>query len=254
MTIIAREDIPLAAPRFQAEMFADFNGWFWHWLGTAYPEAMSEEQMLMSAQRFHMGTRKWSDIAYSFAVGRSGRKYELRGWDVKGGHTLGFNNSSHAIVFLIGAGQKPTPAQFRAAWEIVNERPGVVRSHRDVGNTQCPGDDIAREIKDPSFKGNLMTTPTPDQATGLVRRAYIDILGRVGEATGVTFWSDSLINRTWTLEDMRWEFLKTRLAAMSAQQTELANQLRLGTNPGDAQRAADAAYQLFLDDLIALRS
>ena len=254
--IVSRAKLGLAPPKYKRELATDYNGWFWHWLGTAYPEHMTEEQMILSAQRYHMGTKGWSDIAYSFAVGRSGKTYELRGWDVAGGHTKGYNNTSHAIVFLIGDGQTPTAAQFQAAWKLVAQRPGMVRSHRDVGQTACPGNVIAGEVKNPQF--NKENTMTPSAAEATIEMLYKDLLGRDADKGGLAFWSKSLVNRGHTVDQVRWEFVKTRLAAdrvfvrVPAAEVSGDSRHRAETLP-TPEAIAQAAYELFLDDLVALR-
>ena len=102
MKIRSRASWGAAPPKSRTRIRNTDNGWFWHWLGQAYPERMTDEQILMSVQRYHMTAKGWSDIAYSFAVGRNGEAYELRGEHVAGGHTRGYNSTSYAIVFLVG--------------------------------------------------------------------------------------------------------------------------------------------------------
>jgi hypothetical protein len=51
-------------------------------------------------QRFHMDSRGWADIAYSFLVDDDGTVYEGRGAGVAGGHTEGHNSISHAICAM----------------------------------------------------------------------------------------------------------------------------------------------------------
>jgi N-acetylmuramoyl-L-alanine amidase len=110
-------------------------------------------------QAFHMDTRGFSDIAYSFGIMPSGRIYEARGWDRVGGHTFNHNSVSLAAEF---AGnfqpnvpgvqtRRPTLISLDAARWLIGEgrRLGkitpeaAILGHRDVGamggSTACPG-------------------------------------------------------------------------------------------------------------------
>lgn len=253
VTIKSRASWGARPPKYRGQLSTTHNGWFWHWLGVGYPEHMSDEQILQSVQRFHMGTRGWSDIAYSFAVGRDGGAYELRGWDVAGGHTKGYNNSSMAIVFLIGEGESPTPAMFRTAYGIMAQRPEIkkLRPHRAVGITACPGDEIAAEIDYPQYKDEV--TMTPSEAEMAVAWAYGGILDRAPDDGGKKFWVNALVTGSHTEEDMRWEFVVVRLAADKAKLETVVD-----AGPGLVGPAVEAAgkraYQMFLDDLVALQS
>lgn len=265
MSIIPRSKLPLVPPRHPRTLHWFGNGWFWHWLGNAYPEQMSDIQVLQSVQRYHMNAKGWSDIAYSIAVGREvdkngeAKAYELRGTRTAGGHTNGYNNSSLAIVFLIGEGEKPTPAMFRKAWQIVQETshvPDRVRSHRDVGTTACPGDAIAAEVKHQAYKEAPPMSYTSTQAEAIVEREYKAILGRPSDPGGLAFWSRSLVEGL-SLESLRHEFLVVRLAADKAVTQALAakvNDNAAGARGGDAEVVAEQVYRLFLDDLQALAS
>ena len=253
MTIIPRSDLNLRPPKYRGRMHTFFNGWFWHWLGNGFPEQMSDKQILQSIQRYHMGTQEWSDVAYNYAVGRevdsAGRSYayELRGDMVSGGHTKGFNNTSMAVVFLIGEGETPTPAMFVAARQLMADvRPSdLLRSHRDVGNTQCPGDDIANEVLSLPKADTRMT---PTQAQLHVDQAYDGLLGRIADASGGEFWTTALINGDWTIADMRFHFLVVRLAADKA----AGEAVRADTKGLDPEVVAAQTYRLFLDNLVAL--
>ena len=96
-------------------------------------------------QRFHMNSRQWADIAYSFLIDKNGVIFEGRGWDVAGAHTQGHNSSSIGVAFL-GDGTLDVPdAVFRALQDLYEEacaRYGSdipVVGHRDLGATACPG-------------------------------------------------------------------------------------------------------------------
>lgn len=256
VTIHPRSDWGARAPTSRRKVTNLTNGWFWHWLGVGFPKSSSDEQILQSIQRYHMDTKGWTDVAYSFAVGRDAEAYELRGWDISGGHTRGYNSTSMAICFLIGEGESPTPEMFRTAWAIMAERPEVtrLRAHRDVGTTSCPGDEIAAEIINQTYKEDedMAKSYTQAEAEGIVKRAYQGILGRVADAPGLKYWSELIVAGT-DVNEVKWEFFVVRAAADNARIEALAK--RIDANSGvDSSVVAEQAYRMFLNNLVALNS
>lgn len=98
---------------------------------------------LRAIQRFHQETRGWNDIGYSYLVDRNGTVWEGRGRNV-GAHTRGFNSTGLGIAYLgDGSGEVPQPA-LRSINSLIDflaqDFPiRLVRGHRDVGKTSCPG-------------------------------------------------------------------------------------------------------------------
>ncbi len=160
MDIITREEWGAMPPKSQSPMSRSRRDRiFGHW--PAMPSRMSDHQMLLSAQRYHMSTLKWSDIAYSWAIGRDGKTYELRGFGIAGGHTRGENDDSYGILFLLGEDEAPTKEMLAAFPHLVEyirtgdllmgEREDVVvvgHRHDDEANTSCPGPDLAAFLWD----------------------------------------------------------------------------------------------------------
>lgn len=255
LTIYPRSSWGARPPRSRSPLRNTTNGWFWHWLGNGYPEQMSDEQILQSVQRYHMDTKGWSDIAYSFAVGRDGDLFELRGWDVAGGHTRGYNSTSMAICFLIGVGERPTPAMYNAAWNLTLSRPEMrgPRPHRAVGQTTCPGDDIARETIVKLHYPRSLQVPTMslEQAKTAITGLYDRILNRAPDEEGLEFWADALANGT-AYQDIHNTFVEVRLQADAKKFDAFSKALKGGGV--DPQVAAEQAYRMFLDDLIAVRA
>lgn len=107
-------------------------------------------------QNYHMNTKGWSDIGYSFLVGEDGAVYEGRGWNNVGAHTSGYNSKSFAAA-LIGdfTTTEPKTAALNAAKNLIKcgVKKGHITStyrlfgHRDVSKTTCPGDALYDEIK-----------------------------------------------------------------------------------------------------------
>ncbi|KAK3106014.1 hypothetical protein FSP39_010927, partial [Pinctada imbricata] len=119
--------------------------------------------ILKGIQRFHIDTRGWDDIAYSFLVGDDGRIYEGRGWRRVGSHTKGYNSRSLAIS-VMGSFSNVVPN--KAALDAVRSlltcarNAGYIDSsytlygHRDVGITECPGEALYNIIRSwPHYNG-----------------------------------------------------------------------------------------------------
>ncbi|KAF7267399.1 hypothetical protein GWI33_019402 [Rhynchophorus ferrugineus] len=107
-------------------------------------------------QDFHQLNRSWNDIGYNFAVGGDNRIYVGRGWTSVGAHTPKYNDKSIEIT-LIGDWSNETPplSQLITVNQLIliGIREGYIIedykliAHRDVGQTECPGDALYREIQ-----------------------------------------------------------------------------------------------------------
>lgn len=106
-------------------------------------------------QNFHMDTRGWTDIAYSFLVDRDALTvYEGRGAGIRGGHTFGHNTISHGLC-VMGNFEVSSPSNALVARIADLVRHGHGRGwwpaqlsggHRDVRATACPGHNLYGEI------------------------------------------------------------------------------------------------------------
>ncbi|NWZ88880.1 PGRP2 amidase, partial [Nesospiza acunhae] len=114
-------------------------------------------------QRFHQDTRGWDDIGYSFVVGSDGYLYEGRGWHWVGAHTKGYNTQGFGIGivgdFTATLPDPDTLALVRdellpCAVRFGHIRPGfILRGHRQLGHTDCPGNALFQEIQSwPGFQ------------------------------------------------------------------------------------------------------
>lgn len=120
-----------------------------HTAGTVPQRTLEAEQAKMRAiQREHQVNRGWSDIGYSFVIMPSGRIGEGRGWGVVGAHTENHNSHSVGISFAgTYDAASPSSEAMTAARRLIAEgvrlgvlRPDfVIRGHRDVKSTACPG-------------------------------------------------------------------------------------------------------------------
>ena len=151
--------------------------------------------IIRSIYEYHTRTLGWCDIAYNALVDKYGQVFEGRagGIDrpVEGAHTGGFNENTWGVA-MIGDFETvpPTPVQLRTTGRLLGWRLGLdhvdplgnvaltsaggsfthfaggspptlptIFTHRDVGNTECPGDaayaqmgllrDIAAQLQRP---------------------------------------------------------------------------------------------------------
>ncbi|XP_052705678.1 peptidoglycan-recognition protein SC2-like [Crassostrea angulata] len=111
---------------------------------------------LRGIQNYHMDTRGWNDIGYSFLVGQDGNVYEGRGWHHVGAHTQGYNSRGFAASFMGNfMTHLPNAASMNAVKALIacGVQKGYISpsyhlyGHRDVGSTECPGDQLYKEIQ-----------------------------------------------------------------------------------------------------------
>jgi uncharacterized protein with LGFP repeats len=150
--------------------------------------------IVRSIYAYHTRTLGWCDIAYNALVDKYGQVFEGRagGMDrpVEGAHTGGFNKDTWGVAMLGNfEAVPPTPIQLRTVGRLLGWRLGMdhvdprgtvvltsagsfshfpagatptlpsIFTHRDVGNTECPGNaayalmdrirDIAARFNDP---------------------------------------------------------------------------------------------------------
>ena len=177
MIYVMRDDWGARAPTGITPIGAS-EGIFVHYTVTA--TGPDEAAICRSVQAFHMGTKGWQDIAYSWMVGQSGRIYEGRGWGVAGGHTEGWNSRSHAVCW-IGGDEQPTPAALSAIAAVCAEHArrygGWVKPHRAVSSTSCPGDILTGWVAagQPTTDQSGADIVTPDDIEAVAKRvtAYL---------------------------------------------------------------------------------
>lgn len=148
---------------------------FVHYNGPAvsnYTDGVTREMAYLRAvERYHIANRGWRGIAYGWAVGASGRVYRLRGWNRYGAHRGDYdmdgileNDEGIPILFILGEGQAPTPAQLASFVELVTDLNLDNRSdhdleilgHKDVQATACPGP-ILYELVETGFPTTPLT-------------------------------------------------------------------------------------------------
>ncbi|XP_061397907.1 peptidoglycan-recognition protein SC2-like [Musca vetustissima] len=111
---------------------------------------------MRNMQSYHMDSLGWADIGYNYGIGADGNIYEGRGAGVMGAHATNWNSKSYGIMFIGNYNNyTPTAAQISKAKELIAwlVSQGYVSSnytlygHRQVGSTECPGNNLYNEIK-----------------------------------------------------------------------------------------------------------
>jgi len=148
--------------------------------GPPSPTLDGEARFMRATQDFHMNTRGWNDIAYSYMIMPSGNIYEGRGWGVVGAHTENHNSISHAICFAGNyQNMMPSSVALLSAAQLIRQgmnqgfvKPGTHPSggHRDVAATACPGGNLYARI--PYLRELVaVSTPPPSEPT-IVKPSY----------------------------------------------------------------------------------
>ena len=148
--IISREACGLRPPARTPSPMESCAGLIVHC--TAGNQPTSAEDALArwrNVQAYHMDSRGYSDIGYSFGFHDhdSGAVLEGRGWDIHGAHSgKGWNAHYHGICYL-GTGERPTYKALCALRAFIREhdqRYGELEiiGHRDIANKGCPGQGV----------------------------------------------------------------------------------------------------------------
>ncbi len=134
-----------------------------HWTGSCLPDGASEATEaahLRGVESYHVNSRGYSAVGYSFLVCPSGRVYEGRGWAKYGAHT-GNNNGNrvgHGISVVDCSGDVPDVV-LDSIRQLIAEGQRLghvskdvkVTGHRDWGSyfgggTSCPGDYLYSQL------------------------------------------------------------------------------------------------------------
>ncbi|QIN30106.1 N-acetylmuramoyl-L-alanine amidase [Brevibacterium luteolum] len=119
--------------------------------------------ILRGIQHYHQQGRGWDDIGYNMLADKYGRLWEGRGGGLKknpvGAHVVGYNQGSFGISVIGSYGTSAPPqatldaVDHAIAWKLAlsgvdaggkttlkGTKVNVVSGHRDLGQTDCPGD------------------------------------------------------------------------------------------------------------------
>lgn len=101
VNIISRSQWGARNPKHVTAMHVPVHEFFIH--HTESPSCSSQSECsarVRGIQNYHMDSRGWSDIGYSFLVGEDGNVYEGRGWTHVGAHTAGYNSKAFAASMI----------------------------------------------------------------------------------------------------------------------------------------------------------
>lgn len=165
MDLVRRADWGARPPKGRPKDIATPVRWLFlhHSAGADQAEAS-----VRSIQSFHMDTRGWQDIGYTWLYSPSRRTfYEGRGPAVRGAHTRGYNHQSHAVCVLGNYETDEVPEDVIgdlavwAEWHGATWGPGQYTPHGRMGATKCPGANLLErldEINDTA--ADLFGSPT----------------------------------------------------------------------------------------------
>lgn len=104
-------------------------------------------------QNFHMDTRGWCDIAYSYVVVQSRGIFKRplifkgRGFDSVPASQEGHNTGNVSVCVVADSNDRIKRSTTRALAWIVRRCPATnVMGHRDVNSTDCPGDRLYSKV------------------------------------------------------------------------------------------------------------
>jgi N-acetylmuramoyl-L-alanine amidase len=121
-------------------------------------------------QRFHMDTKGWTDIAYSFLVCKHGYVFRGRGPHARtaANGTNAGNDGYLAICFLGDDTKGRDDVTSKGRQALVDARKHLLSvhpharetiGHRDLTSTACPGDELYAYIKSAAFRQALRKKP-----------------------------------------------------------------------------------------------
>lgn len=192
-----RSEIGLRDPGRTRPLEESFGVFLHHTAGPRAGTVVEAFSILRDMQRRHMANRRQVDIGYSWLVDDEGNQYTGRGWGVVGGHTGGYNATSHGVAYIGNANDRiPTEMAFAAIIDLLDEHdqsygPGFVRPHREVGRTDCPGQHIVRWLR----AGRSLPHFSPIADYEEARRAAVAALDRTVESVRAATWHLSRLLR-----------------------------------------------------------
>lgn len=116
---------------------------------------------------YHVNTRGWSDIGYSYGACPHGYIHEGRGLRRIQAAQQGGNTSWHSVTTMSGPDEDITALQIQAIRELHNYlvARGIgssQRGHRDFNETACPGDIVYNMLRDGTLSPGADLPEVPD--------------------------------------------------------------------------------------------
>lgn len=163
------------------------RGFVIHWNGPAAKCVGQShdrcERFWLAVKSYHVNTKGWSDIAYSFGVCPHGVRFTGRGWfknqfangrDVVGPND-GADSEWYTVLVFLGEGEKPTEAMTKGVKALIHEGRTAdhcgdrVLPHNAFKVKTCPGPEFTAFAKlwdnQPLFPAKPAPAPKPAPAT-----------------------------------------------------------------------------------------
>lgn len=135
-----------------------------HWPGSKGKLGTNIPALLRGWYDYHTRVKGWTDIAYNYAVDQQGRAWTLRGPYIDGA-TKNYGGRSVSILAVLGDAESPSPAMLKTLKTLALQLKGQAATgckivgHRNLIDTDCPGDKIAAWIKAGMQTAHEPTTP-----------------------------------------------------------------------------------------------
>ena len=157
MELITRAQWGARAPKGRNVLpTKDLLGMAVHYSASEYdraPEVGLCDDRVRAIQNYHMNTKKWQDIAYSFLVCHHGDIFEGRGWGIRtAANGTDWGNDHFLAVCFLGADSATrddvTDTGRKAIHDVILEcrrrvqSATAVYSHSDIKATACPGNEL----------------------------------------------------------------------------------------------------------------
>lgn len=115
---------------------------------------------------FHMGTRGWADIGYSWGCCPHGVIFEGRGWQRQQAAQPGGNSTWTSCTFMSGPSERPTAAQVAAFKELraylrAKGLAAAISYHSRFISTSCPGSILRGMVTSGALSGAPSGSPAP---------------------------------------------------------------------------------------------
>lgn len=125
------------------------------WTPVNFTSKSATAERIEKIRKFHTGPdRRWGDIGYHYIVDRAGRVWEGRPIQYQGAHVR--NNNEHNVGILVLGNfekQSPSSAQLKGLYSTVDAlakkhkvKTALVRSHREINPTTCPGKNLQNQM------------------------------------------------------------------------------------------------------------
>lgn len=114
---------------------------------------------------FHMKTRGWLDIGYSYGVCPHGYVFEGRGIGREQAAQPGGNSTYYSCTLMLGEREAPSVVQIETTRQLrkwlmdVHKLGSSVKGHKDFISTSCPGTLLYKMVKDGTFSKAPITKP-----------------------------------------------------------------------------------------------